>query len=212
MTVDAARLRQVLPYAAPLVILALGWTLLVRPISAESAQLARELDGLRQRLDAVRTQAMTVAPPAPAGDPLKSFEDRVAAGDPMGRLLEELSRLASAAGVAVDTVESVEEGAVALAGGPAAGNAIVPDPRFALFQVPLKYSPVTLTANADYKSLGEFLWRLRVMPTIIEIRTLEISAPGEASADDPGPPGSLRVSMTLFAYMRSAVAASRASE
>lgn len=209
MTSSFARVREYVPYAAPFVILALGWALLVRPISAENLQTARELEGLRQRLNGLRMQ-VDVVQPAPVGDPMKAFERQVAAGDPTGRLLEELSRAAGAAGLEVDTVESVEESAVTPAGAPGVSNAAAPDPRFALFEVPLKYSPVTLTASADYRSLGEFLWRLRVLPTIIEIRSLEVSAPAESS--ETGAAGTLRVSMTLFAYVRSAPPAREASE
>jgi hypothetical protein len=199
MTLDPVQVRQYAPYLAPVLIVGFGWLVLVRPLSNENASMARELTQLRQRSDAVRAQMGAPPPPAPPGDPVRAFEGRVAEGDASGRLLEELSRLASRTGLRVDTIETGEE---AVVGGRSGGSAVAIDPRFGLFQAPLKYSPVTLSADADYASLGAFLWQLRETATMIEVRSLEVRAPLVGSNQTPVPPGTLRVVLTMFAYAR----------
>jgi hypothetical protein len=203
MKMDLAGLRHYAPYLAPFAIVGLGWMLLVRPTSAQNTRAAQELDELRRRVATVRTQnGVPLPPPEPAVDPAMAFERLVAAGDASGRVLEELSRLASATRVRIDMLETGEQGDVNAGTGPGVAGAAIPDPRLALFQAPLKYSPVTLTADADYSSLGEFLWRLRDLATLIEIRALDITAPAAQPDEAPETPGTLRVTLTLFAYAR----------
>jgi hypothetical protein len=84
-----------------------------------------------------------------------------------------------------------------------AGSAL-PDPRFALFGVPLTYSPVTMTADADYGSLGNFLWRLRDLATVIEVRSLVVAVPPAQNDIPAAPAGSVRATLTMFAYARAA--------
>jgi hypothetical protein len=190
------------PYLAPFVIVALGWALLIRPASAENARIARELVELRDRIAALRSQQLGPAVPGEdAVDPVAAFERHVAAGDASGRLLEELSRVARASGVGIETLETGAQSDVRPRSGPAVADAAMPDPRVALFETSLSYTPVTLTAEADYRSLGEFFWRFRDMTTLTEIRTLEV-ATSAAPRGDPGAGGVLRVTLTLFAYSR----------
>ena len=202
MTLDSTRLRQYAPYLAPVVIVGLGWGLFIRPIASQSDRVARDLDGLRRRIESVRREIGTPQPPPePLGDPAKAFERQVTTGDASGRVMEELSRRAAAAGLQLDTIESATEG-TASSGGPVATGGAVPDPRLALFQAPLKYTPVMLTAEADYRSVGEFLWNLRDLSTLVEIRSLEIVPPAVDPQQSAPSAGSLRMTMTLFAYSR----------
>lgn len=205
MTTDLHQIRQYAAYAVPVAILAVGWTLFVRPTSAEAERLSMELEQLRQRVAAARAQAGSAAMPVePADDPLKAFDRRVATGDPSGRLFEELSRLAARAGVRVETVENGDEGSAG-AGGRASG-AEAPDPRLALFPAALKYQPVTLVAEADYAAVGRFLWQLRSLATAVELRRLEIIPPVEPPSEAAPAGGDLRVTLALFAYSRDAAA------
>lgn len=201
MTRDLQQVRQYAPFAVPLVIVAIGWFAVIRPTAAESARVRSELDGLRQRVETVRAHSGPPLPAAPPADPLKLFENRVAPGDPSGRLLEELSRLAMRTGVSVEMLETGDEAITSASGGPAVAGGVATDPRFVLFQTPLKYTPVTLRAEADYASLGEFLWRLRDLATVVEVRTLDVVAP-ESSTDIARPTGMVRVTLAMFAYSR----------
>jgi len=204
MKIDLLQLKRYAPYLVPLVIVGLGWFVFVRPTVTESTRVERELEGLRQRAAFARSQPGGPPPAEPAGDPMKAFERQVASDDPSGRLLEELSRLAARTGVHVDAIENGDQGSAAEAGGPAVSGGVMPDPRFALFQTPLKYSPVTLTADADYASLGNFLWQLRDLATVVEIRSLAVTSSAETPGDTAPAPGTVRVTLTVFAYSRTA--------
>jgi hypothetical protein len=142
------------------------------------------------------------APPLdePLGDPLAAFQRRVSATDPGGRVMEELSRLASAAGIQILTIEPADEETASFERGPAVADRPIPDPRLALFEAPLRFSPITLTADCDYRSLGEFLWRLRDLGPLIEIRNLEVTPLAASDDETLPPPGRLRVTVTTFAY------------
>lgn len=205
-----ASFRRYAPYLAPFVIVGLGWALLIRPASGENARIAGDLVDLRARIAAVRSQGVRPALREPAADPVAVFERHVASGDASGRLLEELSRMATASGVRIETLETGGERRLGTRSGPAVTDAASPDPRLALFEAPLEYSPVTLTADADYPSLGEFLWRLRRLGTLTEIRSLDVTA--SAAANDAPVEGPLHVTLTLFAYSRSEPAIPEASE
>ena len=213
MTVDTERLKQWLPLAPPLVILAAGWLLLIAPASADSARTGRDLDALRQRAAQVRATLSEPAPQAPAGDPIAAFQRQVAASDATAALLEELARLASASRVNNLLIETGERVAVAAdATAPRVAGAAQVDPRIQLFATPLAYSPVTMSFDADYAAIGNLLWRLRDLATIVEVRSLEIrsgtqpatggpvAADAAVTADD----GAIHAALTLFAYSRQA--------
>ena len=197
---DSARLRLYAPFLLPVVIVAIGWALLVRPVSAESGRIRGELAQQRARVQSVRSQVGAPLPSArPVGDPIAAFERRVAVGDASGRLLQELSRLGASTGVRPETIEMGDQQPAPAAGSPGVAGGALPDPRLALFPLPLAYSPVVITAESEYASLGGFLWKLRDLATVVEVRKVEIGAPADAEASGPGV---VRATITLFAYAR----------
>ena len=222
MPLDQARLRQLAPFALAVIILAAGWALLVRPQAAEKQQAERQLASLRPRLEGVRRAMMEPPPPVLAVDPAGAFTREVTAGDP-GRILEELSRLAPRARYRNLSIDATgEQVSVRGGGGPQVAGAVAPDPRFALFNAPLTYLPVTMSFDADYASVGELLWRLRDVGTIVEIRNVDIKPAAAAAGGETAPAGlapatggqpgdasgasagDLHVSLMLFAYARAA--------
>lgn len=210
MNLETERLKSFVPFVPALLIAVLGWLFLISPAASESAGAARQLDALEQRLAQVRASAAEPPPPAIAGDPGGVFERQVAGPDVSSQVLLQLSRLASSAAVSNLAIETGNQVIVATPAGPQAsdGNAR-PDPRFGLFDVPLAYSPILMSFDADYESLGGFLWLLRDFATTIEVRSLEIRPrPG---AGDPGADGRVHAGLTLFAYTRQRPAAAGAS-
>jgi hypothetical protein len=222
---DQARLRQAAPFIVPVIILVAGWALLVRPQTTEKQRATRELASLRPRLESVRREMMDAPPPELKIEPARAFERQVTAGDP-GRILEELSRLAPRTRYRNLSIDATGEQVPVrgAGGGPQVAGAVEPDPRFTLFNAALTYLPVTMSFDADYARVGELLWRLRDVGTIIEIRNVDIKraatavgASGAADAapqagvlpgDAPGPESDdLHVTLTLFAYARKADAA-----
>ena len=67
-----------------------------------------------------------------------------------------------------------------------------PDPRVALFTHSIEYTPVEVSFESSYEAIGRFLWRLRELPTTIEIGSMEIVR---------GLP-LMRMRLTLFVYRR----------
>ena len=199
------RIREYAPFAIPVVILVAGWLLLVRPTAADTARAGRELEALRARERGVR--AMLAEPPAPAvvGDAAAAFVRQVAAGDATAALLEQLARLASRVPVGNLLIETGPR--VALTGadaGPQVTGGPGTDPRFALFETPLAYSPIEMSFDADYAALGEFLWNVRDLATTVEIRRVSVK-PLPRVAGAPAD-GRVHVAVTLFAYARAAAA------
>jgi hypothetical protein len=208
MQLDIERIKQLAPFALPLMIVVSGWLFLIRPAAAE-ARAERELDLLRQRLAQARASVAEPPPPAPADDPLAAFERQVAAHDVSSQVIQQLAALAKNAAVTNLLIETGERVAVTSPIGPQAnGTGNLPDPRFTLFDSPLAYSPVSMSFDADFGRLGQFLWDLRDLATAIEIRTVELRTPRHDGAGPAVPPadGRVHVSLTLFAYARQATA------
>jgi hypothetical protein len=218
MPLDQARLRQLAPFILPVIILVAGWAVLVRPQTAEKQRGTGQLASLRPRLESVRREMMEPPPPELRIEPAKAFERQVTSGDP-GRILEELSRLAPRGRYRNLSIDATGEQVPVrgAAGGPQVAGAVEPDPRFTLFNAALTYLPVTMSFDADYASVGELLWRLRDVGTMIEIRNADIrrapTAVGGSGDADQTPPGGLtgaasgsdlHVTLTLFAYARTA--------
>ncbi|HXH25975.1 MAG TPA: hypothetical protein VNI78_12035 [Vicinamibacterales bacterium] len=208
MSVDIARLRRTVPFVLPLVIVAVGWVVFVRQASADLARVQQQIRQLDDRLAALRAALAEPAPPVTAGDPVKAFERLVAARDGARQLLEQLARLAAEVGATNLTIDfNGTRTPVAPSGsGPRVVGASDPDPRLALFELPLAYSVVPVSFDAEYERLGEFLWRLRDLPVVVEIRTLDVRPAeslerGSRSGDTAGRPR-VRASLTLYAYSR----------
>jgi hypothetical protein len=166
-----------------------------------SSRSAREVTTLRQQLTQLRASVSGPAPQPAAGNPVASFERAVAAGDASSAVLEQLAGLASGAratNLLIETGERVVlNGSTAgpTASGPQSGSGAQPDPRFALFNMPLTYSPVSMSFDAEFAGVGALLWQMRDMATTIEIRNVDIKP---ISVDVR----KVHVMLALFAYAR----------
>jgi hypothetical protein len=200
--IDQQRLARFAPFVLPIVLLVGGWLLLVQPRFGESARAGRALDAMRQRLLSARASVAEPAPLASPGGEIEAFERQMAAGDATAQLLEELARLAARAQVSNLLIETGER--VSVRGRHAQGpqtDAAAGDPRLALFDVPLAYSTVTMSFDADYARLGELLWRVRDLATTLDIQSLAVG-PRPTGAEARVQDGTVHVSLTLLAYAR----------
>lgn len=197
MNIDPERLKRAAPFALPLLIIVIGWMFVVRPVASGNASVAREVDQLDQRLAQVRASVSQPPPPQVVGDARASFERQVPARDVSYQVFEQLARLARAEGAMTLEIETGDQVVVAAAGPQPTGGAL-PDPRFALFEAPLVYSPISMSFDAEFARLGQFLWNLRDLATAVEIRTIDVKA---------APGGRVHVTLTLFAYARQQSAA-----
>lgn len=210
MDFDTSRVSRYAPVALPVVVLVAGWLLLVQPRVTGNARVARELDTLQQQVASLRTSIANPLPAAPAINPVASFEQHVAAGDATSELLEQLARVAAAAPVSNLLIETAERVTLASSSGagPHAVSGAAPDPRFALFDASLAYSPVTMSFDAEYARVGELLWRLRDLATTVEIRNFEARPVIEDVPARSAAQRKVHVSLTLFAYARQNAVAS----
>jgi Tfp pilus assembly protein PilO len=203
-------IERALPVIVVAAIVALGYFLFVQPRVAEYLRARTEITSLEER---VRTLQDTVnrgkaAPSANEAAALKLFEERMSTDDRVADVVELLAKIA-ADSAPKGTIKGLQIGTGASAQWPAsAGQATTrsgggeaadePDPRFGLFPVTLTYTPVTVTFQGSYDAIQRFVWRLRDMPTMIEIRSMELAR---------GLP-LMQVVVRLFVYQRGAVAVS----
>ena len=203
MNVDMARLRRFAPVAAFLMTVSLGWMVVVRPVSAERARTEDRLGALQQREAALHAMVTEPSPPAVTIDPVAAFERRVAVDDPTAAIVERLARLAWDTRARDLFIETVDGRTATGAGAPPLPDAYRPDPRVALFDLPLSHTSIRMSFETDYASLGRLLWDLRDLPTVVEIRTLNVQPRLASSGDEhPQRDGMVRASMTFYAYSR----------
>lgn len=197
MNVDLARLRRYAPAGVAVIVLLGGWLFVAAPVVSRNTQLSTEVSALRERLAGVRASVSTPAPAPPGVDAASVFVKQVASGDASSSVVQQLAALAKEARAANLLIETGERVALAGTTGPRVADGVQPDPRFRLFDTPLAYSPVSISFDGEYAGVGDLLWRLRDLPTTIEIRNLEIK-PVTAGASA----GRVHVALTLFAYAR----------
>jgi hypothetical protein len=214
MSFDTRALRPYAPFAVLVVTVALGWMVFIRPVSADRSRAAAQLQRLRQREMVLRHELGEAAPRGVDVDPALAFERRVASNDASPAVLEQLAHLVTAARARNLLIETVEPGQASTApASTARDSALQRDPRFALFDVPVSQVPIRIAFDADYASVGRFLWAFRNLPTAVEIRALSVGLPPPDPGDENGSARAdvLRVSLTLNAYSRSGPAVMQAS-
>lgn len=113
---------------------------------------------------------------------LRLFDERVSTDDKVSEIVETLAKAAldsapkgQVRGLQIQTGESQpwRPGPAQARTGDAASEA--PDPRMGLFPVPVTYTPVTVSFESSYAAISRFVWRLRDMPTLIEIQSMDLA-------------------------------------
>jgi hypothetical protein len=179
--------RRVVPIVVPIVVFALGLLFFVQPPLSAAFRATAESGPLESRADSLRrliASAKDVADEHAAV--MAEFERRVPAEDRTPEIVELLARLAldppdttRARGLVIDTAPRVNPDEKPASGGPQLGGpqaqTISLDPRWGLFPVGLMYTPITVSFECSYDRLGLFLWRLRDLPTLVEVRGLEVT-------------------------------------
>lgn len=199
MKVSGTSLRRLAPLAIPLAIVLVAWVLFVRPRQAAADRAAAEVRALQPRVAQLAPLVGGPGVPAAAG-PAAELIRRLPQVDPMPDVIERLSRLALVGSNETDVrYLLIETGEQAVTGGdagqPRATHADEPDPRVALFGVPLVYTRVDVSFESTYERLGKFLWDMRELPTIVEVHSLTVEPIAGTGAR-------LRTTMVLFVYRR----------
>lgn len=200
------RLQRVAPLVLPLAILVFAWLVFVQPRQTAARRAGEEIAVLEPRVTELSPILDSPAETTSADELAPEMIRRLPQVDPMPDVLERLARLAligtnhpdaphgAVSDLLIETGEHAITGEAAGTAPRAAGPA-EPDPRVALFGVPLAYTRVTVTFESSYERLGQFLWDMGELPTIVEVHALDVrpSSPDGAR---------LRTTMTLFVYRR----------
>ena len=208
MSPDLTRLRALLPMIVFVATVGLGWFLLGGPMASDSARIADRLAVLRQREAALQAVVKEQPPPTTAPNPVAAFDARMSADDPTAAIVERLARLASAVRARALFIETIEGATPAGRNGAPVAGSSQPDPRLALFDRHLTSTTIRMSFETPYAGLGQFLWTLRDLSSIVEVRTLNVQ-PATAS-NRAQSQATVRASMTLFAYSRTTQATSTA--
>ncbi len=194
-----------IPFVAVAAIALVGYFWFVQPRIAEVLRNRTEIANLEGRVrtlqDTVNRGKGVVTPDEAAA--LKLFDERVSKDDTVSEIVEMLARTAQASapdgrvlGLRIETGQPVtwqpgQRPATVAAGGDT-DVPDSPDPRFGLFPVALKYTPVTVSFESSYGAIARFVWQLRDLPTTIEIRSMALQR---------GLP-LMKASIRIFVYQR----------
>jgi hypothetical protein len=203
VSVDLTQARRMAPVLALVVTVALGWAVFVRPLSSDRNGAEARLAALRQREAALLSAVAEPSAPAADRNPALLFDSRIAVTDPTAVVVERLAGLASDVRARALLIETVEGSTQTGTAAPALSDTYRPDPRFGLFAGPVAYTTIRMSFEVDYAGLGRFLWAFRDLPTIVEVRTLNVQPRVTAADAGARPSGDvLQASLTFFAYTR----------
>lgn len=177
-------LERFLPLIVLVVILLFAFFWFIQPKLTAYLASRGEVQTLEARLQALQNTVRQgrTEPPADSAAIIRQFEALVSPDDKVPDVVEFLVRTATASapkdrfrGLQVETGES-QRPTVADRGPRVAGaSGTESDPRYSLFPVSLTRTPVTITFESTFEAIAEFAWRLRNLPTLVEIRSLELT-------------------------------------
>lgn len=171
-----------LPLALGALILLIGYARFVQPNVSEYFRLRGEVQvadarvkGLQETAARERTQG-----PVDEGPGLKEFERLVPEQDNVVEVVEKLIRSAldgvpkdRVRNLSIQTGERSDRVDAASTRSGASGDSS--DPRLGLFNARLSQTPVTIAFESYFDVIGEFIWRLRDTPTIVEVRSATLT-------------------------------------
>ena len=188
MKTNAARLNdaivRLLPFLLVVAIVTSGYLWFIQPrldtylrTRADVAALKNRARTLQQTTDRGRAQ-----PPPDMQTSMRDFEKHMSREDKVADVAAALAKavLDSAPpdtlrGFAIETGDRIQQAGGA--GGRSTSRVAAgttdeaPDPRVLLFAVPVGYTPVRITFESTFEAAASFLWRVRDLPTAVEIRS-----------------------------------------
>jgi hypothetical protein len=179
-------LSRYLPVAVAVIIIALGYVWFIQPRLSDYLRDRDEIASLENRVQSLQStvdRGRSVKSPDVAAT-LHLYEERVSADDHVSDVVELLARQAldsapagrvKALQIATGTSATWAPGQAAAPSRTDAELADQPDPRFGLFPSSVIYTPVTVSFDSSYEAITSFAWRLRDMPTLVEIRAMELT-------------------------------------
>ena len=181
-------LERLLPFLTMAVVFTAGWFWFIQPRFESYLRARTDVAALEER---VRTMQQASArtpspPPADLERTQREFEARVSANDQVAEVAEALAQavLASAPpgklrSFVLETGDRTSLAAQAGAGDRARASAgdgtDGADPRLALFPYEVSYTPLRVTFESTFDAAGNLLWRLRDLPTTVEVRSAALT-------------------------------------
>ncbi len=162
---------QVVPWFAAVGLAVGGYMFAVSPLAAEYRRDLDEAARLEARGHVMR-DAIARDGTAAAADPtapVLRFERRVSESDVVAELAERLARLAE------ESARDTAIRSVRLSTGDAGAGAPAADVRFGLFPSRVTVTPVTVSFEAPYATIARLAWRLRELPTVVDIESIRLT-------------------------------------
>lgn len=178
---------RLLPLFTAALVVTAGWFWFVQPRLAAYLRARTDTAALEERARTLQQASMRVPPPpADLGRTEREFEVRVSAEDEVADVATAIARavLASApadklrsfvieTGDAMSPTMAGRSGGVTRASGVAAPAGA--DPRLALFPYAVGQTPLRVTFDSTFEAAGNVLWRMRDLPTIVEVRSVTLT-------------------------------------
>jgi hypothetical protein len=179
---------RLLPFLLVVAIATCGYFWLVQPRLGTYLRTRTDIAALYDRVRTLQqtTDRARALPPADMLTSMREFERRMSRDDKVADVAGALAKavLDSAPpdklrGFAIETGDRVQQ-----TGGPAgrstalvaAGTtADAPDPRVLLFETPVIYTPVRISFESTFEAGASFLWKIRDLPTTVEIRSASMT-------------------------------------
>jgi len=192
VTLRAGSLGETLERLVPFLTLALvvtaGYYLCIQPSLRAYLRARTSAAAVEERARTLQQAVGRERPRAAAdlGLPLREFEARVSADDRLAEVAAAVARavhesappdrIRSFSIEAGESTRSPVDGRSARAaqtGGGPGGDGL--DPRLSLFPYAVTYTPLRVTFESTTEAAGGFLWRLRGLPTEIEVRSATLT-------------------------------------
>ena len=184
----AETLERLCPFLAFVAVLTAGWFWFVQPRFSAYLRAGSDAAALEERVRTLQQATGRARPETPADleRSLRRFEQEMSADDTVAAVAAALAEtvLASAPASQLrafvietgDRATSAPGGASReLAGAPGGGAADASDPRLALFPYSVTYTPLRVSFESTFEAAGKLLWKLRGLPTIIEVRSATLT-------------------------------------
>jgi hypothetical protein len=181
-------LERLLPFLTVVAVVTCGYLWFIQPSLGTYLRARSDAQALAERALTLQ-RAVGRAPVQPAtGDQasIHEFEMRMSADDKVPDVAAALAAAVLAAAppdklraFTIETGDRVQSPAGGGSAGaprdPASPLADASDPRLALFPYAVTYTPVRVSFESTFEAAGSFLWNLRDLPTVVELRSATLS-------------------------------------
>jgi hypothetical protein len=177
-------LERLLPFLVFVAVVTAGWLWFVQPRFSAYLRAGTDAAALEERVRTLQQAAGRARPELPddLDRPQREFEARMSPDDKVADVAAALAEAVLASAPAgqlrsfvIETGDRTSSpstgGSGDMAGGSGGETADASDPRLALFPYATSYTPLRVSFESTFEAAGRLLWRLRGLPTIVEVRS-----------------------------------------